>query len=89
MCGKFRQTRSEKLLQRQFDAELNEALADFDILLRFNIAPTQPVVAIKQERGKPRRLTIMRWGLIPSWAKDASIGNRRVAHTTRFSLCGI
>ena len=40
---------------------------------RYNIAPTQPIPVIRQNPKEPRReLSLMRWGLIPSWAKDAS-----------------
>ena len=78
MCGRFRQTRSAKFLERQFNAELIDSLNDFDLLPRVNIAPTQPVIAVKQAKGKPRTITTMRWGLIPAWAKDPSIGNRTI-----------
>jgi len=44
---------------------------------RFNIAPTQPVWAVREEQGEPRPVEL-RWGLIPSWAKDPSIGNRMI-----------
>jgi putative SOS response-associated peptidase YedK len=44
---------------------------------RYNIAPTQPVITVRKEHGeKTRRLTTMRWGLIPSWAEDMSIGTQ-------------
>ena len=76
MCGRFRLTYSQKLLARQFDADLDAALKEFDDLPRYNIAPTQPVLAIKQ--GKKRTITKMRWGLIPAWAKDERIGNRNI-----------
>jgi putative SOS response-associated peptidase YedK len=40
---------------------------------RFNIAPTQPVPVIRQNpKERVRELSMMRWGLIPSWAKDSS-----------------
>jgi putative SOS response-associated peptidase YedK len=78
MCGRFRQTRSAKSLAQQFNAGLLDALNDFDILPRVNIAPTQPVVVVKQTKGKPRTITIMRRGLIPAWAKDQSIGNKTI-----------
>jgi putative SOS response-associated peptidase YedK len=39
---------------------------------RFNIAPAQPVAVITNETAKPR-LDYVRWGLVPGWAKDASI----------------
>jgi putative SOS response-associated peptidase YedK len=43
---------------------------------RFNIAPTQPVAVIRQHpRDAVRELSLMRWGLIPSWAKDSSVAS--------------
>jgi putative SOS response-associated peptidase YedK len=46
---------------------------------RWNVAPTQQVAAIRLDPGDPRRkLVQLRWGLIPSWAKDASIGARTI-----------
>jgi len=40
---------------------------------RYNIAPTQPVPAVRQHPKEPaRQLSLMKWGLIPHWAKDAS-----------------
>lgn len=46
---------------------------------RFNIAPTQPIPIIRQNKTEPvRELSLMRWGLIPSWAKDASGAARMI-----------
>jgi putative SOS response-associated peptidase YedK len=46
---------------------------------RYNIAPTQPVPVIRQNPKGPRReLSLLRWGLIPSWAKDSSIGAQTI-----------
>ena len=46
---------------------------------RFNIAPTQSVLAIRyHENFQARKLVPLRWGLIPFWAKDQSIGNRLI-----------
>ena len=74
MCGRFRQTRSQKRLEERFKAK-----GEVEIVPRFNIAPTQPVVTVRQERGRAsRRLSIMRWGLIPSWAKDMRNANQTV-----------
>lgn len=74
MCGRYRQSRSRRLLEEEFHAIFD---SDDEIVPRFNIAPTQPVLAIRQEPDKPqRRMSVMRWGLIPFWAKDANIGNR-------------
>ena len=44
---------------------------------RYNVAPSQSVAAVRFERGE-RRLSMLRWGLIPGWAQDPSIGNRLI-----------
>ena len=43
---------------------------------RYNIAPTQPIAAVLNDG--TNRIDYVRWGLIPSWAKDESIGNRMI-----------
>jgi len=45
---------------------------------RYNIAPTQFVAAIRDCENDVRELVMLRWGLVPSWAKDPSIGNRMI-----------
>jgi putative SOS response-associated peptidase YedK len=58
-------------------AERFEAWDEIEERPRYNIAPTQPVLTVREEQGKKsRKITTMRWGLIPSWAKDMSIGTR-------------
>ena len=44
---------------------------------RYNAAPSQPVAAVRAE-GAERRLAMLRWGLIPGWAKDPAIGHRLI-----------
>jgi putative SOS response-associated peptidase YedK len=44
---------------------------------RYNIAPTQEVLAIN-ENGDGREMRLFKWGLVPSWAKDASMGARLI-----------
>ena len=44
---------------------------------RWNIAPTQPVMAVRADR-HGRTLWMPRWGLVPSWASDPSVGNRMI-----------
>lgn len=57
------------MLAEHFDAEFSEAEWE----PRYNIAPTQAVPVLRQHREEPRRvLSLMRWGLVPSWAKDMS-----------------
>jgi len=45
---------------------------------RYNIAPTQYIAAVRDGEDKERELVMLRWGLVPSWAKDPSIGNRMI-----------
>ena len=45
---------------------------------RFNIAPTQYVAAIRDSSDRRRELVMLRWGLVPFWAKEPSIGNRMI-----------
>ena len=45
---------------------------------RYNIAPTQSVAAIRADEAGQRSLAMLRWGLVPHWAKDISIGNRLI-----------
>jgi len=50
-----------------------------DIEPRYNVAPTQQVVAIRLDpAAENRELALLRWGLIPRWADDPSIGNRMI-----------
>jgi len=69
MCGRYRLSRRKQLLEEHFTTD---PWAD-DWEPRYNIAPTQPVPVIRQDPKLPvRHLSLIRWGLIPSWAKDAS-----------------
>jgi putative SOS response-associated peptidase YedK len=45
---------------------------------RYNIAPTQYIAAVRDGEDRERELVMLRWGLVPSWAKDPSIGNRMI-----------
>lgn len=62
-------------------AEQFAAIADIVFEPRFNVAPTQPIAVVRLRPGAApplRELTPLRWGLIPGWAKDPSIGNRLI-----------
>ncbi len=74
MCGRFTLTASGAELRALFEIENVPNLEP-----RYNIAPTQPVAVVRLDReGRQREFTLMRWGLIPSWAKDVGIGNRLI-----------
>jgi putative SOS response-associated peptidase YedK len=71
MCGRYRLSRRKQLVEKYFDSGSWEELEDWSP--RYNIAPTQPVPVIRQNPKDPvRELSLIRWGLIPSWAKDSS-----------------
>ena len=73
MCGRYRLSRRKQLVEEYFASAPGEE----DWGPCYNIAPTQSVPVIRQNPKKPvRELSLMRWGLIPSWAKDMSIGTR-------------
>jgi putative SOS response-associated peptidase YedK len=74
MCGRYRLSRHAEVLAIYY-AEYEGV--DWDA--HYNIAPTQNVPVIRQDATQPvRRASLMRWGLIPSWAKDATIGARMI-----------
>ena len=70
MCGRY--TLSLPIADIIEDLDLDKP--EFEIEPRYNIAPTQRMPILTGEL--PRRLSLSRWGLIPSWAKDISIGNK-------------
>jgi putative SOS response-associated peptidase YedK len=74
MCGRFTLTDPDQALAVQFD--LPEIP---DMKPRYNITPTQPVAAIRvgTESGA-REMVLLRWGLIPFWAKEPDIGARMI-----------
>jgi putative SOS response-associated peptidase YedK len=70
MCGRYKLSRKKQLIEEYFAT----ASRDDDWSPRFNVAPTQAVPVIRQNPKEPvRELLLMRWGLIPSWAKDTSV----------------
>jgi putative SOS response-associated peptidase YedK len=69
VCGRYRLSRRKQLVEEYFDSVSDEP----EWSPRYNVAPTQPVPVILQHPKEPvRKLSLMRWGLIPSWAKDPS-----------------
>jgi putative SOS response-associated peptidase YedK len=81
MCGRYASSRNPQQLVELFDVERvepKEALAP-----SWNVAPTDAVWAVL-ERPEPggeepvRQLRALRWGLVPSWAKDPAIGSRMI-----------
>lgn len=87
MCGRYAATKDPARLAAEFDAidATGEDAPERD----FNVAPTKPVIAVvsrhpRDADGTPdadsvvRSLRVMRWGLIPHWAKSKSIGSKMI-----------
>jgi putative SOS response-associated peptidase YedK len=88
MCGRYATARKRQELLDEFQIRLD---ATEDALeADYNVAPTKSVPAIIERRPRPeseapdaagevvRQLRAVRWGLVPSWAKDVSIGSRLI-----------
>ena len=73
MCGRFAFYSPAEATAKLFGAE-----AGFDVRPRYNIAPTQFIAAVRQGEDTAAELSEFRWGLVPFWAKDPSIGNRMI-----------
>ena len=72
MCGRFSQTASPEVIAQQFELTDPPLFAP-----RYNIAPSQPITAIRIDPDTATwTLVMLRWGLIPSWAKDPKIVNQ-------------
>ncbi len=75
MCGRYRVSRRKQIIEEHFGS----APWDDDWSPRYNIAPTQPVAVVRQHPREPvRQISTMRWGLIPSWAEDPSVGAQMI-----------
>ncbi|HVP07068.1 MAG TPA: SOS response-associated peptidase [Candidatus Acidoferrum sp.] len=72
MCGRYTLATQLELLEPRFGVDAGSA----QHIPRYNIAPGQMVPVVTAENG--RMLSMMRWGLVPSWAKDESVGYRMI-----------
>jgi len=71
MCGRFGRTRPDKLDLRRFGVSVDAP----HLAPRFNIPPGDQVLVVRERKGE-RVADLVKWGLVPSWAKDPSIGHR-------------
>lgn len=77
MCGRFTQMRSWNELVEVY--RLVHSLDPSLVRPRYNIAPTQDIAAVRRDEvTSERELALLRWGLIPSWAKDMEMGARMI-----------
>jgi putative SOS response-associated peptidase YedK len=73
MCGRFAFYSPREAVLAVFGIEL-----PFEPEPRYNIAPTQPVVALRSGTDGEPEGVLLRWGLVPFWARDPAIGNRLI-----------
>src|SRR5215208_4499176 len=76
MCGRYPEPFQYKYINKYF-AAVAKYEEENSFTPRYNIAPTQ-LAPIVREDDDERIVTFMRWGLVPHWAKDVSIGNRMI-----------
>ena len=81
MCGRYAVSQSADDLAEEFGVDRVDVAERLEP--DWNVAPTKDVYAVltRRRRGEPgveRRLRTLRWGLVPSWAKDPSVGNRLI-----------
>jgi putative SOS response-associated peptidase YedK len=73
MCGRFAFYSPAEAVAALFDVRGVPELEP-----RYNVAPTQAIAAGREAKAGGREFAALRWGLVPSWAKDPSIGNRMI-----------
>ena len=71
MCGRFALNETPKKFAEHFHLS-----GDTELMQSWNIAPSLRIYAITDDQEGRRHLNKMKWGLIPSWAKDSTIGNK-------------
>jgi len=73
MCGRYAFFSPAESVKHLFDLTNSPAIEP-----RYNISPTQYVPVVRASVGHGRELAMLYWGLVPSWAKEKSIGNRMI-----------
>ncbi|HBU01810.1 MAG TPA: hypothetical protein DEB20_04545, partial [Acidimicrobiaceae bacterium] len=74
MCGRFTSTTPASELADFFETETDLS----DGIENYNVTPTSDVAVVHQDPSGQRRLDLMFWGLVPSWAESPAIGSRLI-----------
>ncbi|MFI6909261.1 SOS response-associated peptidase [Nonomuraea sp. NPDC050394] len=82
MCGRYASARKKHELLEEFQVEL-DAEPDKELSPDYNVAPTKQVYAVlsrvpEEAERAVRQLRVVKWGLVPVWAKDPSVGSRMI-----------
>ncbi len=74
MCGRFALATDKKVLEMLYDLEIR-----CDLLPRYNIAPSQEILAVRlSPAGGSKEAITLKWGLVPFWSDDPAIGSRMI-----------
>jgi putative SOS response-associated peptidase YedK len=73
MCGRYTLTLEGSMMANWFEFEPGQ----LDLAPRYNIAPSQDVLVVTNQEGRNHG-QFMRWGLVPFWTRDVSIGHRMI-----------
>jgi putative SOS response-associated peptidase YedK len=73
MCSRYFLDADGNVIAYTFNVPVHDRIRK-----RFNIAPTQQAPVVRVGEGGSREVAMLRWGLVPSWAKDPAIGNRMI-----------
>jgi putative SOS response-associated peptidase YedK len=81
VCGRYSSSRPAEELAETFGVRAGNAAGGLSA--DYNVAPTNEVYGVLERAGRDdsapvRRLAVLRWGLVPSWAKDRSIANKTI-----------
>lgn len=73
MCSRYFLDADGNVIAYTFNVPVHERIRK-----RFNIAPTQEAPVVRLGGTGAREVAMLRWGLVPSWARDPSVGNRMI-----------
>lgn len=73
VCGRFTSSVRREAVAERFQIAVPETVSE-----RYNVAPAQRVLAIRRGEDREREPALLRWGLIPHWAKDARIAYKMI-----------
>lgn len=73
MCGRFALWSAPEDVAEEFGVEEPPELER-----RYNIAPSQPIPAVRADKGNNRELALLAWGLVPFWARERNIGYKMI-----------
>ncbi len=68
MCSRYSLTSPPEAVRRMFGLDRVDVFPP-----RYNIAPTQPMLVVRLDQAGRREVALVRWGLIPSWAKQPNL----------------